>query len=659
MRRHRIIGTRACVNPHFVPALALRRRSRVRHRAGARRGPAARVGRIADVAGELFLAPEDARRLGAIGLNYPVTTGRQPVGRHRGPRRDRLRRRAVPARRRHEPARFAARRSHVRAVRRAGPRDPAGARAGPGRVGARRHAEHQVVLTRPGLYRIDVSPDRQRTVSWCAKARRLAQGAVQQVLPGQTALDGAAPHLRDVRNGIATDGFDTWSANRDRRYERVRAMRHVSRQMVGAADLDEYGAGNARSTARSGSGRRRRRTGRRIAMATGPGRRLGPDVGRRGALGLRAVPLRPLGHPAAAGAGARAAMSPGRCGRRRWSAGSAGRLGCRASRAGRSTAGCRWAGASRTARVEQLLGRLLDPLQQALRGERRRGPGAADALFNATAPDAITAVPAPASPAASRSSPHRSRSARRARARRCSPHRRSAPSIRQTRGEAGHGVPPPASVVYVDAATPASRRTVAVPARRAAPAPPVRPGASGARQPATVPAPAAASNTYRQRTDLRRRRRAPPLPQPAPQPEPSRRRGCRLCRSRRPQPAAAGSASADSAAAGAAPTAQPRPAVPARRAGRSVVSAPPGPPRCPPARQRAAPSASRRAGACIGADRGGTCGCTRVAPTRPRVPRRRRRRRRYPPARRSRRTPKRPRRTNRRRRDAPADVPAK
>ena len=41
---------------------------------------------------------------------------------------------------------------------------------------------------------------------------------------------------------MTTDGFDTWSASRDRHYDRNRVNAPVSRQMVGSADLDEYGA---------------------------------------------------------------------------------------------------------------------------------------------------------------------------------------------------------------------------------------------------------------------------------------------------------------------------------------------------------------------------------------------------------------------------------
>jgi len=44
-----------------------------------------------------------------------------------------------------------------------------------------------------------------------------------------------------VRDGFSTDGFDAWSAQRDRIYERDRTSSYVSRQMVGYADLDANG----------------------------------------------------------------------------------------------------------------------------------------------------------------------------------------------------------------------------------------------------------------------------------------------------------------------------------------------------------------------------------------------------------------------------------
>ena len=66
--------------------------------------------------------------------------------------------------------------------------------------------------------------------------------AAQQTLPGQTAIvAGTDPQYAEVRNGINQDDFDTWSANRDRRYETPRATAYVSPQMIGYADLDQYG----------------------------------------------------------------------------------------------------------------------------------------------------------------------------------------------------------------------------------------------------------------------------------------------------------------------------------------------------------------------------------------------------------------------------------
>jgi hypothetical protein len=53
----------------------------------------------------------------------------------------------------------------------------------------------------------------------------------QMLVPGKYRFEGRG----------RADGLDTWSANRDRGYEGLRASAYVSRQMVGAADLDRYG----------------------------------------------------------------------------------------------------------------------------------------------------------------------------------------------------------------------------------------------------------------------------------------------------------------------------------------------------------------------------------------------------------------------------------
>ena len=205
----------------------------------------ARVGRIADLGGEVYHAPEDrASDWSTIGINFPIASGdnlwvaeggRAEIDVGAGQVRlggatnvhvARLDDRTV--------ALFVA---QGRVMLRLRVLDP-------GEVARIDTPNTQVVLTRPGLYRIDVSEDRQRTslVVREGEATLPTPVGMQQVLPGQTALvDGLDNPRIDVRVGLATDGFDTWSADRDRRYERSRSATYVSRQMVGYADLDEHG----------------------------------------------------------------------------------------------------------------------------------------------------------------------------------------------------------------------------------------------------------------------------------------------------------------------------------------------------------------------------------------------------------------------------------
>ena len=204
-----------------------------------------RVGRVADFAGELFLAPQDKPdQWVPIGLNYPVTSGDNlwagkegraeidfGAGQFRLAGDTNLHVSRLDDR---EFALFVAQgRVNVR-VRVLEPGETA-------RVDT---PNTQVVLTRPGLYRVDVTNDREHTELSVreGEANVLTAGAVQQVLPGQTAVvDGAEPRFASVRNGVGTDGFDSWAASRDRRYDGGRTANYVSPQMVGAADLDQYG----------------------------------------------------------------------------------------------------------------------------------------------------------------------------------------------------------------------------------------------------------------------------------------------------------------------------------------------------------------------------------------------------------------------------------
>ncbi len=204
-----------------------------------------RVGRIADFAGQLYQSPED--RPGEwvpIGLNYPVTSGdnlwvsgdgRAEVdyggGQFRLAGDTNLH---VSRLDENQLALFVAQGRVILRVRVQDPGESA-------RVDV---PNTQIQLTRPGLYRIDVTPDRQMTLVTVreGEAQVAFPAGVQQALPGQTvSVSGADASAVEVRNGVGQDGFDTWSASRDRHYERNRAQAYVSRQMVGYADLDEYG----------------------------------------------------------------------------------------------------------------------------------------------------------------------------------------------------------------------------------------------------------------------------------------------------------------------------------------------------------------------------------------------------------------------------------
>ena len=207
--------------------------------------PSGRVGRVADAGGQLFLAPEDrANEWEPIGLNYPITSGdnlwvsgdgRAEVDFGAGQFRlagdtnvhvSRLDDRELSL--------FIAQGRAIVRIRVLDADESA-------RIDT---PNTQVLLARPGLYRIDVSNDRQETtvVVREGEASVAVTGGAQQILPGQTAtLFGTGDVQADVRNGTGIDGFDSWSANRDLVYMRSRSATYVSRQMVGYADLDDHG----------------------------------------------------------------------------------------------------------------------------------------------------------------------------------------------------------------------------------------------------------------------------------------------------------------------------------------------------------------------------------------------------------------------------------
>ena len=207
--------------------------------------PPPRVGRVAIAQGELYVAPQDrAAEWEQVQLNHPIAggdnvwmsgDGRAEVdyggGQFRlGPDTSvqvaRLDDTAV--------ALFVAQGRVIVRVRALDPGESA-------RVDT---PDAQIQLDRPGLYRIDVSPQTRltRVMVREGQASVLSPGRVQGVVAGQTASITGGGAIAEVVNGVGLDALDTWSAERDRVYERGRvSTAYVSRQMVGYADLESHG----------------------------------------------------------------------------------------------------------------------------------------------------------------------------------------------------------------------------------------------------------------------------------------------------------------------------------------------------------------------------------------------------------------------------------
>jgi hypothetical protein len=103
----------------------------------------------------------------------------------------------------------------------------------------------QVVLRRPGLYRVFVSPDQRQTAVTVREGEVTAQvtAGLQQVLPGMTAtIVNADNTAAQFGAAMPLDGFDAWSADRERYFRQAANTRYVSQQMVGYSDLANYGA---------------------------------------------------------------------------------------------------------------------------------------------------------------------------------------------------------------------------------------------------------------------------------------------------------------------------------------------------------------------------------------------------------------------------------
>ncbi len=106
------------------------------------------------------------------------------------------------------------------------------------------------VVDRPGRYRVDVDPDDGTTtvVVWEGDAMAYGEGANFPLRDGD-AVTFYDASLRDyeIYDLPRIDAFDRYSLTRDERLDRSPSLRYVSDDMIGYADLDEYGSWSSSS----------------------------------------------------------------------------------------------------------------------------------------------------------------------------------------------------------------------------------------------------------------------------------------------------------------------------------------------------------------------------------------------------------------------------
>jgi hypothetical protein len=100
-------------------------------------------------------------------------------------------------------------------------------------------------ITRPGIYRINVDEGGDATSIRVrdGEGQVTGGGASYSVRAHDDAVFSGTDQLNaDVQDLSADyDEFDTWSANRDRRWEHSRSAQYVSQDVVGYEDLDDHG----------------------------------------------------------------------------------------------------------------------------------------------------------------------------------------------------------------------------------------------------------------------------------------------------------------------------------------------------------------------------------------------------------------------------------
>ena len=209
--------------------------------------PPSRVGRLADVGGSVFLAPDNSETgWQQVGINYPVTMGdnlwvsaesRAEIDFGAGQLR--LANEANIHFSQLDDRQFSAFLANGRANLRLRTID-----AGEGAKLDTPNA--QIDIVRTGSYRLDTNSESTHTTLVVREGEaqvRVGERSIT-VYSGQTASVqgngyGAAMMVRD---GLGTDGFDTYASDRDRRIEAIGVSdQYVSSYVPGVADLNAYG----------------------------------------------------------------------------------------------------------------------------------------------------------------------------------------------------------------------------------------------------------------------------------------------------------------------------------------------------------------------------------------------------------------------------------
>lgn len=109
----------------------------------------------------------------------------------------------------------------------------------------------RVSVLRPGVYRLDVNQDRSVTVLVVREGEATLErtGESTVVRRGETAtVSGQDYPSLALRTGYYTDAFDGWSETRDQRFNHSASARYVSTQMIGWRDLDDHGSWHTHAT---------------------------------------------------------------------------------------------------------------------------------------------------------------------------------------------------------------------------------------------------------------------------------------------------------------------------------------------------------------------------------------------------------------------------